>query len=1213
MIRPTVNKLRSFFSALSKLLVFSAVTFTFLFSAAAQAVPPQPPGPLSEALDTSLSFTTGGNANWFRQTATSFYEGDAAQSGDISHSQDSWMQTTVSGTGTLRFRWKVSSEPDYDFLEFYLDNSRLDRISGSVNWREKICPISTSGSHTLKWRYVKDGGTDVGSDCGWVDKLEWVTTPEPPSPWALPEVLDTALTITTGGSAAWFGQSATFYYGEDAAQSGNISHSQDSWMQTTVSGIGRVKFYWKVSSENNYDFLEFYIDGSRRDRISGSVDWQQKTYTLNTSGSHTLEWRYVKDGGTNFGSDCGWVDKLEWVPTPQPTPPSVLSEALDTVLNFTTGGNANWFHQTDPSYYGQDAAQSGDISHSQDSWMQTSVNGKGIVKFYWKVSSEDNYDFLEFYIDGSRRDRISGSVDWQQKTYTIDTWGPHELEWQYVKDGSADAGSDCGWVDKVEWLTAQIGPDNVFSIGISEIWDYNNPTNPNDLTYVFRCLIETYGKVNLIKMLTPAGNTFTIPNDPYTKSGNVETWHFVEEGKHYWEYEASFDDLNGLLDYGDGTYTINVHYTDGSQAETTVLFANPNTGKPILQPTQEPILTSPAHNETTSSPVTFAWQDCSDPNATSIWLAIAKVGTEDEINFDFPVNAKKSDPLNLSSGLWEAALCFDHWYDFNNVNGIPVEVGKYSESDYTFEVIDITLVSSWSMDDNAANTTVVDSSGNGNNGTAQRYTKHIATQGVIDGALAFNGRSDYINCGKRRSLNITGSITLSAWIYPASLNGTIISKRTYSRGPVVQYLLDTDDHNKLRFLWYNRGWKGVSHDASALTNQWSHVVGTYDADSNVVKLYVNGNEVASGKERSGLISNNVPVMIGAWHNGVTACNVFKGAIDQVMIFNRALSPAEVSALARYDEEGQFNHAPVLEPIGDKFVGVDEKWTFKITATDFDQDNLTYSAYNLPTGATLDPQTGDFQWTPAENQIGQYPEIIFTVTDDSKGNLTDSETITITVIINGLMGHWPMDDDIAGGLPDNKKVIDASGNGNHGTARRATHVLHTPGVINGALTFNGSSDYINCGNGGSLDVTGSITLIAWINPASLNGTIISKRTYNNGPVVQYLLDTDDHDNLRFLWYNRGWKGVSHDASTLTDQWSHVAGTYNAGSNVVKLYVNGAQVASGKETSGLVSNNASVMIGAWHNSVTACNVFEGAIDQVMIFDRALSQKEIKSLLP
>ncbi len=136
-----------------------------------------PPPILSEALDTNLSFTTGGSANWFGQTTTSYYGADAAQSGDISHSQESWMQTTVTGPTTVMFYWKVSSEEDFDFLEFYIDGSLQDRISGLVNWEQKTYTISTSGSHTLEWRYVKDKGTDSGSDCGWVDKLEWVTTP----------------------------------------------------------------------------------------------------------------------------------------------------------------------------------------------------------------------------------------------------------------------------------------------------------------------------------------------------------------------------------------------------------------------------------------------------------------------------------------------------------------------------------------------------------------------------------------------------------------------------------------------------------------------------------------------------------------------------------------------------------------------------------------------------------------------------------------------------------------------------------------------------------------------------------------------------------------------------------------------------------------------------------------------------------------------------
>jgi len=51
-----------------------------------------------------------------------------------------------------------------------------------------------------------------------------------------------------------------------------------------------VKFYWKVSSESGGDYLQFYIDSTLKDQISGEVDWQQKSYSV-PAGTHTLKWR----------------------------------------------------------------------------------------------------------------------------------------------------------------------------------------------------------------------------------------------------------------------------------------------------------------------------------------------------------------------------------------------------------------------------------------------------------------------------------------------------------------------------------------------------------------------------------------------------------------------------------------------------------------------------------------------------------------------------------------------------------------------------------------------------------------------------------------------------------------------------------------------------------------------------------------------------------
>jgi hypothetical protein len=412
----------------------------------------QPPSdPLSEALDTSLSFTTDGDADWFSQTSVAYFDGDAAQSGEILDEQESLIQTTVEGAGTLSFFWKVSSEVGYDYLEFFIDGVLQDKISGSVDWNQMSYTITDPGLHVLDWRYVKDKGVSSGSDSGWIDQVQWSGGTQPPSDDPLSQALDTGLSCTTAGEADWFAQTAVAFFDGDAAQSGDILDNQESLIQMTVSGAGTFSFYWKVSSEGDYDFLEFYIDGVLQDRISGLVDWHQMSYTITDSSSHILEWRYFKDYSISVGDDSGWIDLVEWSGGTQPPSDDPLSQALDTGLSFTTAGDADWFAQTAVAFFDGDAAQSGVISDEQNSLLQTTVIGAGTFSFYWKVSSEANYDYLEFYVDGELQDRISGSEDWHQMSYTITESGSHTIEWRYVKDWSESAGDDSGWVDFVEW------------------------------------------------------------------------------------------------------------------------------------------------------------------------------------------------------------------------------------------------------------------------------------------------------------------------------------------------------------------------------------------------------------------------------------------------------------------------------------------------------------------------------------------------------------------------------------------------------------------------------------------------------------------------------------------------------------------------------------------------------------------------------------------
>jgi hypothetical protein len=280
-------------------------------------------------------------------------------------------------------------------------------------------------------------------------KLNYITVVSAPADEIAEGVDNAALTFTKSGDADWSKVTDVYYYGGDSAKSGTISHNQTTSIETsvTVTSTQAVKFFWKVSSETNYDYLRFYVDGALKNQISGTVDWTQVSNNI-TAGTHTLKWTYYKDYSVSSGSDCGWVDKLEI--TTAATDP--IAEAVDYPgLTFTLSGNGNWFSQTTTTYYGGDAAQSADISNNQTTTMETTITGKTSVKFYWRVSSETNYDYLRFYIDGVEQNRISGTVNWTQRTYTVSS-GTHTLKWSFTKDYSVSTGSDCGWVDKLELL-----------------------------------------------------------------------------------------------------------------------------------------------------------------------------------------------------------------------------------------------------------------------------------------------------------------------------------------------------------------------------------------------------------------------------------------------------------------------------------------------------------------------------------------------------------------------------------------------------------------------------------------------------------------------------------------------------------------------------------------------------------------------------------------
>jgi len=129
----------------------------------------------------------------------------------------------------------------------------------------------------------------------------------------------------------------------------------------------------------------------------------------------------------------------------------IFNEAADTIgWQWDSGGDVRWDIQSVVSHDGVDAAASGTVWHRDETWLETTIEGPGIVTFWWKVSSARGSEYLRFKINGSGGDELTGEVDWQQQAFVLDP-GPQTVRWSY-RDSGGTAGLDRAWVDQVEFI-----------------------------------------------------------------------------------------------------------------------------------------------------------------------------------------------------------------------------------------------------------------------------------------------------------------------------------------------------------------------------------------------------------------------------------------------------------------------------------------------------------------------------------------------------------------------------------------------------------------------------------------------------------------------------------------------------------------------------------------------------------------------------------------
>ena len=127
------------------------------------------------------------------------------------------------------------------------------------------------------------------------------------------------------------------------------------------------------------------------------------------------------------------------------------TNSFDT-YNWAYYGDEPWFITTELPYEGTYCLKSGGITHNENSTIaiELQVVSSGTISFFKKVSSETNYDFLKFYIDGYEKGSWSGEIEWSENTYSVSA-GIHNFKWTYSKDVSVSTNSDCAWIDYIEF------------------------------------------------------------------------------------------------------------------------------------------------------------------------------------------------------------------------------------------------------------------------------------------------------------------------------------------------------------------------------------------------------------------------------------------------------------------------------------------------------------------------------------------------------------------------------------------------------------------------------------------------------------------------------------------------------------------------------------------------------------------------------------------
>ena len=200
---------------------------------------------------------------------------------------------------------------------------------------------------------------------------------------------------------------------------------------------------------------------------------------------------------------------------------------------------------------------------------------------------------------------------------------------------------------------------------------------------------------------------------------------------------------------------------------------------------------------------------------------------------------------------------------------------------------------------------------------------------------------------------------------------------------------------------------------------------------------------------------------------------------------------------------------------------------------------------------------------------------------------------------GMVSWWPLDETSG----TNAEDIIGGNDGEHNNGP-----TFATGNVGDALEFDGVDQYVDAGSDSSLDITGPITIDAWIKPNTIEEfqDIVAKGDLDDAPgaLTYFLLimkDAVPDGTIRF-GINVGGVGdfVDSDIQIAKDVFTHVAATFDAGvTGDVVIYINGVEKGTGNIAGTPPSNDEPLFIGALKNGAGTANPFSGVIDEVEIF--------------